>query len=54
MNEEIKSALFRVLPFAIILFILIIQINRNKIKAKDLYINKPFSIKHFCFGQLDF
>jgi len=54
MNEGIKSALFRALPFAIILFILIIRIRQNKINPKDLYISKPFSINRFLLWTIGF
>jgi membrane protease YdiL (CAAX protease family) len=56
MNEEIKSALIRVVPFVIILFGLFIANKRGKIdRVEDLGLQKPNSLIHFfswTFGFL--
>lgn len=44
MNDDIRSALLRILPFAVILFIVFFQMKRKKIDPKDLNLNKPSSI----------
>ena len=54
MNSEIRSALIRVLPFAIILFILILRIRQKKINPQDLYLQKPVSIKRFLLWTIGF
>ena len=57
MNEEIKNALIRVLPFVIILVILFIATKRKKISKADLDIKKPNPvIRYFVwvFGFLIF
>lgn len=54
MNEEIKAALIRVLPFAIILFILFIATKRKKIEIVDLGIKKPNSINQYFFWVISF
>ena len=43
MNQEIKSALIRVLPFIVILFILLIASKNTKITVSELSLNKPYS-----------
>ncbi|MBC7440402.1 MAG: CPBP family intramembrane metalloprotease [Flavobacterium sp.] len=54
MNEEIKSAIIKALPFAIILFILFIATKQKKIDIVDLGIKKPSSIKHYLFWAIGF
>lgn len=54
MNEEIKTALVRVMPFAVILFILFIATKRRKIKTEDLGIRKPNSTIQFIYWILVF
>lgn len=54
MNEEIKSALIRVLPFAVILFILFLRVSRGKPNAQDLYLNKPSSTNRFFLWTVGF
>jgi membrane protease YdiL (CAAX protease family) len=54
MNEEIKSALIRVIPFAIILFALLIATKRKKIQIVDLELKRPNSMNHFFFWTIGF
>ena len=54
MNEEIKSALIRVLPFAVVLLVILIRIRQNKINPHDLSLNKPNSINHFLLWTVGF
>lgn len=54
MNSEIRSALIRVLPFALIIFILLLQLKRGKISNNDLGINKPVPISHFLYWLIGF
>ena len=54
MNEEIKSALIRILPFLGIIFILLVQIRRKKINSQDLFLQKPISVKRFLLWTVGF
>ncbi|PZX93057.1 hypothetical protein DOS84_11850 [Flavobacterium aquariorum] len=55
MNEEIKSALIRVVPFVMILAGLFIASKRRKIdRAVDLGLQKPNSMTHFFFFTFGF
>lgn len=54
MNPEIKSALFRVLPFVIILFILFLATKRKKITTLDLALRKPKSSSRFLLWTISF
>jgi len=54
MNVEVRSALIRVLPFAVILFILFAQIRRKKFTPQDLYINSPNSLNLFFAWSVGF
>jgi len=54
MNAEIRSALIRVLPFAVILFILLLQIKKGRITKQDLFLNKPYSVKGFFYWLIGF
>lgn len=55
MNEEIKSALIRVVPFVIILVGLFIATKRGKIdRVVDLGLRKPISMIHFFFWTFGF
>lgn len=54
MNQEIKSAIIRILPFLGIIFILFLQIRWKKIKSQDLFLQKPISIKLFLIWTLGF
>ena len=54
MDVEFKSALFRVLPFAIILFILLLRIRQNKINPHELNLNKPHSANRFLLWTVGF
>lgn len=47
MTEEIKSAIFRVLPFAIALLLILILLKKNRITRDSLYIRKPVSMSRF-------
>ncbi|HEU4789059.1 MAG TPA: hypothetical protein VFS71_05200 [Flavobacterium sp.] len=48
MDEEIKSALFRVVPFVMILFGLFIVNKRKKIdRVVDLSLQKPNLLQHW-------
>jgi membrane protease YdiL (CAAX protease family) len=47
MNHEMRSALLRVLPFALVLFFLILLIRRGKLNRKDLFLTPPPSLKLF-------
>lgn len=47
MNQEIKSALIRILPFIIILIVLLFAKKNNKITSIDLQLNKPISKTKF-------
>ncbi len=47
MNPEIKSALIRVLPFIVILFIILIAIKNKKNTVSELSINKPDAKTNF-------
>ena len=44
MDPEIKSVLFRVVPFLLIILFLGIAIFRGKLRPEDLYLKKPVSI----------
>jgi membrane protease YdiL (CAAX protease family) len=54
MNEEIRSALLRTVPFLIVICGVIIAIKRKKVKTEDLYIRKPLSFKYFLFWTIGF
>jgi membrane protease YdiL (CAAX protease family) len=55
MDEEIKLALIRVIPFVIILFGLFIASKRAKIdRTLDLGLQKPNSMTHFFFWTFGF
>jgi membrane protease YdiL (CAAX protease family) len=54
MDQEIKLALIRVLPFAIIIVALFVFVKQKKIKLHDLDINKPPSINRFCIWTVGF
>ncbi len=54
MNEELKSSLIRVLPFAIIIIALFIATKKKKIQIEDLGIKKPNSTSHFLFWAFGF
>lgn len=54
MNEEIRSALLRVLPFAVIIVILFIAAKKRKIDIEDLYVKKPRSIKNYLIWVAGF
>ncbi len=54
MNHEIRSALIRVLPFAVVLLILFLRIRQRKIDPKDLNINRPSSLTCFFLWTLGF
>lgn len=47
MNQEIKSALIRVLPFIVILIVLFFAKKNNKITLTELQLNKPISKTKF-------
>ena len=54
MNEEIKSALIRILPFVVVLLVILIRIRQNKINPHDLSLNKPNSINRFLLWTVGF
>jgi membrane protease YdiL (CAAX protease family) len=54
MNEEIRSALIRVLPFVVILFILLLQIKKGRITKQALFLNKPSTCKYFFYWVIGF
>jgi membrane protease YdiL (CAAX protease family) len=54
MNEEIKSALIRVIPFVIILIGLLIATKRKKISTDDLGLKKPDSMNHYSLWTVGF
>ncbi len=54
MNQEIKSALIRILPFLGILLILLLQIRRKKINSQDLFFQKPISVKRYLLWTIGF
>ena len=43
MDPELKSVLFRVVPFLLIIFFLSLAIYRGKLSREDLYLKKPVS-----------
>lgn len=47
MNEEIKSALLRVLPYLIVILILLVATKKEKIKAFEIGLTKPKSLMSF-------
>ena len=54
MNQEIQSALIRILPFILVLFLLFLVIRKKKINEQYLHINKPYSITYFFIWTLGF
>ena len=54
MNEEIKSALIRVLPFVATMLFLLIATKRKKINTSDLGIEKPVSKNNFFIWTAGF
>ena len=54
MSEEIKSAIFRVFPFLIVLIVLFIRIQQKKINTQELFLIKPFSMKRFLVCTVGF
>jgi membrane protease YdiL (CAAX protease family) len=54
MHTETGSALARVIPFAIVLFILLVQIKKGKIPSAGLFINRPASTRHFLYWVIGF
>ncbi len=54
MNQEIKSAFIRILPFLGIIFILLLQIRRKKISPQDLFLQKPIAVKWFLLWTVGF
>lgn len=54
MNPEITSALFRTLPFLLVIVIIGILKKRKKLKFKDLDIQKPFSINSYFIWTIGF
>lgn len=54
MDPEIKSALFRIFPFAIVLLVVAIRLRQNKIDAASLDLVKPISWKRYLLCTLGF
>lgn len=54
MNEELKTALIRVLPFLVILIVLFIATKKRKIAVNDLHLKNPSSISHFLLWVIVF
>jgi len=54
MNKEISSALLRVLPFALIIFVLLLQKKRGKITQEELALQKPFSFYRYAVCTIGF
>lgn len=54
MNDEIRLALLRTLPFLIVIIIIAILTKRKKVKLQDLDMRKPFSFKLFLIWTLGF
>lgn len=54
MNNEIKLAIIRALPFLIVICVVAVLIQRQKIKSKDLNINKPISSKSYLIWTIGF
>ena len=54
MNDEIRLALFRTLPFFIVICVVGILVKRKKIKSDDIDIRKPFSVKRYLAWTIGF
>lgn len=54
MNHEIRLALIRTLPFLVVICIVAILIKRQKIKSRDLDIQKPFSLRSYFVWTISF
>jgi membrane protease YdiL (CAAX protease family) len=54
MNPEIKSVLFRIIPFILVIFIIGLRIRQQKINRFDLSLNKPKSYSSFMLWTLGF
>ncbi len=54
MNVEIKSALIRVLPFAISLIVLFFATKKRKIEIDNFYLKTPSTINRFLFSVIGF
>lgn len=54
MNPEIKTALFRVLPFFIVLLVLLIQMKRKKINTEEIDLKKPLLMSRFFLWTIGF
>ena len=49
MNPDLKSALLRVIPFAIIIFIMMMRLKLKKSTREELYLVKPLSLTSFLW-----
>jgi membrane protease YdiL (CAAX protease family) len=47
MYEEIRNALFRVIPFLLAILVIRNAIQRNKFSKEDLHLRKPINFMHF-------
>ena len=54
MNDEMRLAILRTLPFLIVICVIAILIKRKKIKPQELDLVKPFSVKHYLLWTLGF
>lgn len=54
MNNEIKLAIIRTLPFLIAICVVAVLTQRQKIKSKDLNINKPISSRSYLIWTTGF
>ncbi|WP_281635707.1 CPBP family intramembrane glutamic endopeptidase [Flavobacterium marginilacus] len=54
MNNEIRLALVRTLPFLIVICAVMILIKRGKFKSEELDLRKPQSIKYFLIWTIGF
>ncbi|MEP7264979.1 MAG: CPBP family intramembrane glutamic endopeptidase [Bacteroidota bacterium] len=57
MNKEIQTALLRVLPFLVALFVISYKIRQKKINSQEIFLTKPNSVLRFLlcvFGFIAF
>lgn len=54
MNEEIRSAILRTLPFLIVVCVIAMLVKRRKIKSENIDLAKPFSVKCYLSWTLGF
>ncbi|MCW3083680.1 MAG: hypothetical protein JWP12_1046 [Bacteroidetes bacterium] len=54
MNHEIRTAIFRVLPFVIVLLVIFLRVKQQKLNPPDLGLNKPVSVTRFVLWIFGF